>query len=76
MVCLGCIGIHFVSVWSGSRGYGLRLCSCGCVLVGSSVSGVDEGVCFCCYSEAVEVGDVEDAEFGHEWSCVCSGLAS
>ena len=34
---------------------------------------VDEGVCFCCYSEAVEVGDVEDAEFGHEWSCLCSG---
>ena len=32
-----------------------------------------EGVCFCCYSERVEVDDVEDSEFCHEWFCVCSG---
>ena len=73
LVCLGCIDIDFVSVWSGNRGCGLRLGSCGCVLVGLSVLGVDEGVCFCCYSKGVEVDDVEDVEFCHEWLCVCSG---
>ena len=39
MVCLGCIDIDFVSVWSGNRGCGLWLGSCGCVLVGLSVFG-------------------------------------
>ena len=34
---------------------------------------VDEGMCFCRYSECVEVGDVEDAELCHEGLCVCSG---
>ena len=33
---------------------------------------VDEGVDFGADSEDVEVGDVEDVEFFHEWCGVCS----
>ena len=34
---------------------------------------VDEGVCFRCYSECVEIDDAEDAAFCHEWFGVCPG---
>ena len=34
---------------------------------------MDEGMCFYCYSMYVEICYVEDAEFCHEWSCMCSG---
>ena len=36
------------------------------------ICGVDEGVNFGPDSEDVEVSDVEDVEFFHEWCGVCS----
>ena len=51
-------------------------CPEGLVVVAWSVDwllGVDEGVELCQYSVGVEVGHVENSEFGHQRLCVRSG---